>query len=316
MITMLRVGLAVLTVLVGLAGSAARGSIAAAQTEDVIHIGSSPFEAAADAYYAQEGGFFERNGLKTTTQVIPNGAATLSAVVGGTLQIGLANTLNLAQARLRGLKVSFIAPDYMYARDDPPGSQLVVAASSSIRSAKDLDGKTIAITSNPSIDGIAVDSWMAANGGNVDSVKFVETPPSLMGAAVTSGRVDAALIGQPALQAALDGGSVRALARPYDAVGARVMVTGYMTTDEWAAKHPDEVRRFQVAINQAATWAVKNPEDAAGVLFKYLKIQLPRVHEYHPRSLDPVLIQPMLDGAYRFKMIERPMKAAEIIWRS
>ena len=285
----------------------------AASTGDLIRVGSSPFEAAADAYYAQDQGFFERNGLNTTTQVIPNGAATLAAVVGGSLQIGLGNTLNVVQAVERGLKVEFIAPDYMYARDEPASSQLVVAPNSPIRTAKDLDGKTIAITSNPSIDSIAVDSWMEANGGDWTSVKYTEAHPDLMAAEVANGRVDAALIGQPALGAALAGGTVKVLARPYDAVGFRVMVTGYIATDAWAAAHPDDVRRFQTAINEAAAWAVRNPENAADVLAKYLKIQISRVHEYHPRSLDPALIQPMLDKAYRFKMIPRPMQAEGII---
>ena len=149
----------------------------------------------------------------------------------------------------------------------------------------------------------------------MSSVRYIESHPALMAAMVTGGRVDAALIGNPALGAALASGTVRVLSRPYDAVGARVMVTGYVATDEWADAHPDEVRRFQIAINEAAAWAVKNPEQAASVLAKYLKIRLPRVHEYHPRSLDPALIQPMLDGAYRFKMIPRPMTAQEVIWK-
>ena len=312
--TILRTALALL-MLATIGVPSYRSSTAGAQTDELIHIASSPFEAAGDAYYAQEGGFFARNGLKTTTQVIPNGAATLAAVLGGSLQIGLANTLNLAQARARGLKIGFIAPDYMYARDDPASSELVVATDSPIKTAKDLNGKTVAITSNPSIDSIAVDAWMTSNGGDLSSVKYVESHPDLMAALVTGGRVDAALIGNPALGAALASGSVRVLSRPYDAVGARVMVTGYVATDEWANAHPDEVRRFQIAINEAAAWAVKNPELAATVLGKYLKIKLPRVHEYHPRSLDPALIQPMLDGAYRFKMIPTPMTAQDVIWR-
>jgi ABC-type nitrate/sulfonate/bicarbonate transport system substrate-binding protein len=77
--TILRAALALL-LLATLGAPSYRGSVAAAQTEDAIHIASSPFEAAGDAYYAQEAGFFARNGLKTTTPVIPNGAAPLAEV--------------------------------------------------------------------------------------------------------------------------------------------------------------------------------------------------------------------------------------------
>jgi NitT/TauT family transport system substrate-binding protein len=303
---------AILTV----AGLGNHGLAASAQTEQVLHLGAAPFEAAGGAYYAQEVGFFKRNGLNVDIQIINTGAATLAAVVGGSLQVGGGNPLPLAQARERGLNVVLIAPGYIYDAADPPGSMLVVNSQSSIGSGKDLIGKTVAITSLGSVDHVAASVWLDSHGGDTNSVKYVEIPPSAMGDAVASGRVDAALIGQPALGAALEGGRVRALARPYDAVGRHIMVTGWFSTGEWASSHPDQVRRFQVAINQAAAWAVQNPEAAAQVLGKYLKINMQRAHEYHARSLDPSLVQPLLDGAVRYKILSRPIKAEELFWKS
>jgi len=239
----------------------------------------------------------------------------VAGILGGSLDVGGGNPLPLAQARERGLAFVYIAPGYLYDAADPPGSMLVVPAGSPLHSAKDLDGKTIALTSLASIDRIAAAMWLDRHGGDTGSMKFVEIPPSAMSEAVASGRVDAAMIGQPALGAALDAGRVRGFARAYDAIGKHVMVTGWFTTAEWAAKHADEARRFQRAINAAAAWAVQHPEAAAQVLEKELNISVARAHEYHARSLDPSLFQPILDGAVRYKLLAAPLDARELIFK-
>lgn len=292
-----------------------RPRVASAQSDEVIKLGNGPFEANGAAYYAQEMGFFKRAGLNVEVTVSGSGAATLAAIIGGSLHIGGGNPLPVAQARQRGIKVLFVAPGYLYDWADPPGSALVVAPGSSIQSAKDLNGKTVAITSVPSIDNIASNLWIDKFGGDSSTIKYIELPPSAMADAVSAGRVDAAVIGNPALSAALESSKVRLLARCYDAIGKHVMVSGWFATEEWATKHPDQVRRFQAAINQGAAWAVQNPEAAAQVLVKVLKVSMTRAHEYHARTLDPALLQPVLDGAARYKFLTRPMEAREIIFR-
>jgi ABC-type nitrate/sulfonate/bicarbonate transport system substrate-binding protein len=94
------------------------------------------------------------------------------------------------------------------------------------------------------------------------------------------------------------------------------MITGWFTMEDWAAKHPSEVQRFRASIDQAARWAVANPEAAGQVLTKYFRYSVPRAHEYHARSLDPALLQPILDGAARYKVLSAPLDARELMWRS
>jgi NitT/TauT family transport system substrate-binding protein len=293
------------------------GSLGAgAQTAELIRFGASPFEAQGTVYYAQELGLFKRAGLNVEVQQFPGGAAILAGIAGGSLQVGFGNPLPLANARERGLKFVFIAPGYLYDWADPEaGTMLIVAAAGPIREAKDLNGKTLAGTSLRSIDTIAAYSWMDAHGGTSSTVKFVELPQAAMGEAVASGRIDGAVVSQPSLGASLATGRTRGLVRPYDALGRRVMVSGVFTTEEWADKHPDEARRIRAAINEAAVWAVKNPEAAAEVLQRNLKIATQRAHEYHARTLDPSFIQPVLDGALRYKFMTQKMDARELIWK-
>ena len=58
-----------------------------------------------------------------------------------------------------------------------------------------------------------------------------------------------------------------------------------------------------------------NPEAAAAVLRKYMKVTYSRAHEYHARSLDPDMIQPMLDAALHYKLLTTPVTADELIWK-
>lgn len=292
------------------------GAGVSAQTTPVIHVGLAPFEGQAGPYYAQDLGLFKAAGLDVDIQQYNGGSAIVSAIVGGSLQIGGGSPLPLAQARARGIKVVLIAPGFIHDYKAPkPNNLLVVGANSPIRDAKDLTGKTIAVTGLRGLDEIAVDAWLDANGGDSKSVKFTELPQNAMPEAVAAGRVDAAELGDPGLSAAIDTGKVRSLANSYDAIAKYFFGSVWFASEDWANQHPDVVRKFAAAINQAGTWATRNPVAAAAVMQKYMKVTFTRAHEYHGRTLDPALIQPVLDAAVRYKLLAPPMKANDLIWK-
>jgi hypothetical protein len=59
-------------------------------------------------------------------------------------------------------------------------------------------------------------------------------------------------------------------------------------------------------------WANKNPAAAAKILGKYMAIDEPRTHAQYAAKLDPALIQPILDGAAKYKLLPRSMTFAEL----
>jgi len=287
-----------------------------AQADRVVHLGVSPFEAHADAYYAQELGSFKRAGLDVDIQQFNGGATVIAAIVGGSLQIGAGSPLPVASARLRGVHVLLVAPGYIYdSNAAAPIDALAVAVNAPYHSGRDLNGKTVAVAGVKSVAQLAAFSWIDRNGGDSSTVKAVELPQNAMADAVVDGRVDAAEIGDPALTAGIDAGKVRIIGKAYDAIAKRLFAAAWFATDEWADQNADVIHRFTAAINDASAWAVKNPEAAATVLKKYMKVSFSRAHEYHARTLDPALIQPLLDAATRYKVLDRPMDAHEIIWK-
>jgi NitT/TauT family transport system substrate-binding protein len=287
----------------------------AAQPEDVIHIGVSSFEAHGDVYYAQDLGLFKRAGLDVDIQQFQGGAVIVAAIVSGALQIGAGSPLPLAAAHVRGLPVVLIAPGYIYdSSAAAPIDALAVAANSPYRTGKDLNGKTIAVTALKSIDQIAVSAWIDQNGGDSSTVKLVEISQGAMVDAVADGRVDAAEIGDPALTAGIDAGKVRIIGKAYAAIAKRFFAAAWFSREDWAAQHPDVVRKFIAAINAGSAWAVRNPQQAAAVLRRYMKVTFAKAHEYHAQTLSRDLIQPILDSAAKYKILD-PMDSSDLIWK-
>ena len=290
------------------------GSRAAeAQTDQVIHVGVGLFEANAGAYYALDNGFFKDVGVTVDVQPFTSGSAIASAIAGGSLQIGVTNPLPMATAHEKGIDFVLIAPGSLYDAATTP-KNLMIAPNSTIRTGADLEGTTIAVTTVQGLDPLGVMSWIDKNGGDSRKAKIVEIPQTLMGDAVGSGRVAAAVMADPALTAAVNAGKVRGLARCYESIGNHFFVSVWFSHRGWADKNADAVRRFRTAINRAGEWATRNPEAAAGILHKYLNVTVARAREVHARSMEASMVQPLIDAAVKYKILDRPMDAREILW--
>src|SRR5665213_1870616 len=112
-----------------------------AQSLTSLKVATTPTDIGAQLFYATDMGFFKAAGIEANTQVISNGAAITSAVLGGAIDVAQSNIVSLALAHQRGLDIVVIAPAGIYSSKEPT-SALVVAKSSTYKTAKDLNGKT------------------------------------------------------------------------------------------------------------------------------------------------------------------------------
>ncbi len=287
------------------------GRVAGAQPDPVIHIGSAGKEADAEVYYALDLGFFKKAGLNVDVQTLANGPAVAAAVASGALDIGDANVLSLAIAREKGLPFVLLAPGAVYAHTNPT-TQFVIAPSSTSKSAKDLNGTTVAGVSLGGLDQISIQAWIEQNGGDVSTVKFVELTPAQMVPALQRGTVAAASLADPFLTVALGQGDVRVLGNNYDAVGNDFAISAWFSTSDWAKSHPDLAKKFADVLAQTADWANANHDAAAAILLKYTKVDAAKSHVRFGRHLDPLLIQPVLDAGYRYKALKNPTRATDM----
>jgi len=286
-------------------------SAADAQTLPKVRIISGPTEASADVYYAYEMGFFRRAGLDVDLQQVRSGQVAAAAVLAGNGDVADANLISFGNAIARNVPFVAIAPGQNYDTSDPM-TVLAVSPNSSYKTAKDLNGTTVAVNSLGSIAELCVDAWVDQNGGNLSSIKTVEVTFAETVAALEQGRVSAASLSDPQLSE--ERGKIRSLGKCFDAIAPRFMISVWFSMRDWANKNPDLVRRVAAALNDADDWAAKNPVQGQAVLEKWLHVKLAHGRHFHSRTLDPALIQPILDSGARYHIYPRQINASELIW--
>jgi NitT/TauT family transport system substrate-binding protein len=292
-------------------------SAAAAQTPvgTPLRIASTASDSYAGALYAHDAGFFDRVGLNADVQILASGAAITAAVAAKAIDIGITNALPLVAAVQHGVPFRYICSGGLVNLDE---FGMCVAPDSPIKEWKDLEGKTVAVSALNDIAVIGMRALVDQQGADSSKVKLVEMPFSQMAGAVSRGIVDAGPIAEPALSAAKKQGTVRVL-KPaiFSPFGPHFMVGGWFATDDWISANRDTAHRFTSAIYAAANWANTHTAESSVILAKYSKIDVATVAAMNRSplgtSLTPDMLQPVIDLAYKYKVIDRPLKAAEII---
>ncbi|MFN2460657.1 MAG: ABC transporter substrate-binding protein, partial [Candidatus Velthaea sp.] len=143
----------------------------AADPVTTIRVGATGNDAAAEVYYADELGLFKKRNLVVQIQNLRNGAAEAAAVAGGALDIGEQNIVSMSNAHARGLTFKFLAPAATYV-SSASTTNLLVGKDSPMKTARDLSGKTVAVSALGDLSQIAAQAWIDKNGGDSASVHF------------------------------------------------------------------------------------------------------------------------------------------------
>jgi NitT/TauT family transport system substrate-binding protein len=266
----------------------------------------------AAVFYANDLGFFKDNGLNVEVQLIENGAAIAAAVASGAVDVAQANIVSLATAHDKGLPFVVLVPAALYSSTSPT-TALVVAKNSPFKQAKDLDGKTIGINGVKNITQIGLMAWMDQNGGDSRTVKFLELPFAQMAAAIAAGRIDAGVVAEPNLSAAI-AGDARVLAPVYTAIAPSFVIGAWFATGDWVKSHPALAKRFATAMSQAAEWANKHPDLSAKIVEKYTKVAIvPGMKRIvYPEKIDLAPMQPPIDAAAKYSVIKASFPASDL----
>jgi NitT/TauT family transport system substrate-binding protein len=289
---------------------------AAQQQSAPLRIATAVGDSYASPYFTADGGFLAKAGLSAEITLLNNGSAVMAAVAGGTVDIGLSDAIQLANAYNRGIPFKFFAGGGLYTTSAPT-TVMCVGKSSPIRAPKDLEGQTIAMLALSSVTEIAVREWMKNNGVDQTKVKLFEMPGSDIPGALARGTVGAGVIVEPVLTAALTSGDVRAFAKPFDAVAKQFYISSWFARGEWLAKNPDVAKKLTAAIYDAARWANANHDQSGAILAKYAKLDPDRIKSMTrvqmATVLDAKFMQPVLDGAVAYKLIAKPTSAADLM---
>lgn len=303
--------------LISLAASALTARAAGAQTTPAtITLGTLINDTATPALYATHAGLFEKAGLDVHLQVLSSGAAGAAAVAGGAVQFALSSLIGIIAAHDKGIPFTLVAPAGI-ATSDVPYSQFVVRTDSTIKNARDLNGKTIGAAGLGDLDTVAIENWVDQNGGDSKTLKFVEMPAPAALAAIVEGRIDGADLNTPTLTRGLESGKVRTLAQVFDAIAPRFENTGWFTTTTYADANRAVVQRFARVMADADAYCNTHHADTVELVAENAKLD-PKLVARMARVtfgdyLRPADIQPLINVAAKYHAIAKPFDASALI---
>ena len=239
-------------------------------------------------------------------------------MAGGAYQIGKSSITPLILAHAKGLQFVIVAPAGVYTSAAPIDG-MFVRTDSTFKTGADLNGKTFGVYGIGDIYTISARAWMEKNGGDPNSLKFVELPISAMVEAIASGRVDAGAMNEPAVEVALSTPRLRLLSHPFAAVAPRFLYTAWFASTEYAAAHRQAMDAFGRAMREAATYVNSHHEQTVDMISSFTSVdaaiirKMTRVEQ--GVAADPKLVQPVIDEMAKAKAIPTAFDARELFLR-
>jgi NitT/TauT family transport system substrate-binding protein len=240
------------------ASSSSSGSSAGGTTK--ITVSLVPTAEAAGYYLAQKEGFFAKNGLDVTLVKSNSGGPTIiPALLSGKVQFGDVGILDDVEALAKGFKLDAVGP-YAVAPSasetaEEDGTQLVTSASSSISSAKDLEGKKVAVNSLNGLGQLLVDADVKAAGGDFSKVDYVAINFPQIESALKKGEVAASWDVEPFITQSRQDGAIKTITGADAALGPDAPLSIWTASASYAKSNPQVVSKFQTAMNEAYNYA-------------------------------------------------------------
>ncbi|WP_372344498.1 ABC transporter substrate-binding protein [Streptomyces sp. KL116D] len=237
-----------------------------------VKLGLIPIVDVAPVYLGQKKGFYEKQGLKLAFTQAQGGAAIVPGVISGQFQFGFSNATSLMVAQSKGVPVKAVANGVgSTGKDGADFGAVVVKKGSPVKTAKDLEGRSVAVNTLKNINDTTVRESVRKAGGDPDKVKFVELAFDQMPAALDKGQIDAAQVVEPALATVkAQGGTV--IASNFVDTAPDLTVALYFTAAQYAQQHPDIVKKFAAATEESLTYANGHPDEVRQIVTSYTKI--------------------------------------------
>jgi NitT/TauT family transport system substrate-binding protein len=240
------------------------------KTIKVVIIAGAQF---APLFLGEEKGYFTKEGLKLDIVLGQDGAVYMPGVLSGDYHVAALNGINLFLAQEKGLPLQIFASGSSGGSNpDSHMSGFIVKGDSPYKTAKDLEGKTVALAALKSLPEVIAKAGLEKAGADIKKVKFVEVPFPQMVAAVSQGRVDAAWALEPFVTIGTNNG-LRYIGGSYASVVKDSPVAIWGASANWLKANKDTAAAFNRAIVASNEYASANPQEARRILGSWLKMQ-------------------------------------------
>lgn len=288
-----------------------------AQALLTIRVASTANDDATPIVYGQSSGIFRAAGLDVVFQKANSGSAVAAAVASGAIDVGKSSIEPIINAHARGIPFVAIAPSSIH-HDGSLDSGLVVA-NDGPHTARELNGQIVSVAGLQDTTWLSARAWLDANGADSASVRFVEVPGSSVLYALEQGRIVAGTMSEPYITQNVKSGQARLLANTLDAIARRWLLAAFFTTGDYVARNRETVVRFRHAVAQASAYCNAHQAETVPLMAAFTGLEpqlLAQVSRaYFATELDPREIQPTIEAAAKYKVIDKPFDARELFGR-
>ena len=289
-----------------------------ALAETKLSVGTMKIGDLSPFFLALEKAFFKDAGLDINVAAMVGGAAVAPALASGALNIGWSNVVSVYQGHLQGFDFRYIANGAINKRGTNDVFGFQVGVDSPIRSAKDLEGKTCASNTLRNIIHVSGMHWIDSNGGDSSKVKWIELPFPQMEPSLVNKQIDGFVAVEPFVTIPSKvNKKTKVLGYPLGGIAPRLLIAAYFASDAWIQKNQDAVKAFITALNRGIDASNANPEEAKGVLAKHTGLKPELLKELVLPAFEKKILgsdlQPMIDVAFQYKLIEKKFPPAEVI---
>ena len=266
------------------APSTAPGSAAATYAPATVSFGTVPIAGTSVVAIAQAAGYFKDVNLTVNIEHASAINNIVPGVVGGTYNFGFQSGGGTAAAVAQGLPVGIVSQAYFHIKEQ----LMMVKTGGSIKTLKDLKGKTIALgaLNNNYEAGLIKD--LEAAGLSKSDVTITTMPTNQIADAVLSGRVAAGQINEPFI--AENGDKLTALFDPLAQFGSPAANAYFIVNTKWADEHKDIVTRFVQAVNRGAVRAATDRPFAEKVITEVTGIKPDLISKMNMPGFGPQLL--------------------------
>lgn len=255
-------------------------------------------------------------GITVKWTEFPAGPVLLEGLNVGSIDFGTVGEAPPIFAQAAGANLVYVA-------NEPPAPRaeaIVVPKGSALKTVADLKGKKVALNKGSNVHYLLVQAIEKA-GLQYSDITPVYLPPADARAAFERGSVDAWAIWDPFLAAA------------EKQIGARVLADGtglvsnhqfYLASRPYADRHADIVQVLIEELARVDEWGLANPKEAAAVLSAQTGLDAGAVdlaverYAYGVKPVTAAVIQEqqrIADTFFKLKLIPKPLRVADIVWR-
>jgi NitT/TauT family transport system substrate-binding protein len=212
-------------------------------------------------------GFFAQQGIEIKKTTLQSGNDVVLALANNNGDIGYLGFVPMFIASTNNIPLTLVAASEVEGTTAADNWQnILVRGNSSIRTARDLAGKTIAVNALKGVGEVMIKAAMEKIGVRPNGFRLTALPFPQMRTALNNGQVDAIWVPEPFLSQALNIDRARIVMAPGPVMGRYTPIGGYAARQSWRSQNPALAERFRRAINRALSYAQGNPAEIRAML--------------------------------------------------